>query len=334
MKTPSVRFLFRLAAGPRIGFGHLMRCHALARALNVRPVVSLRGGASARRTARAFGCDLREKAVRPLSAIDLLIVDDPSPRHAHAWLMRAKRAGARTATIHDLGIGSSAADLIVDGSLLAPPPRRVAPALRGPRFAILDPKIAAARARRSRHRRATPGRRVLIALGGGSHIFSVVQPLVDDIARRCPGATITVAAGFCRQARPSLGVAHWIDRPRGLARDLAEADVVVVSGGVTLCEACAVGVPAVALAVVPAQRAAVEAFAGRGAAIDAGALSEKGTAVSRAGAAVAGLLGDGSARRRRSSAGRRLIDGLGALRVGARFRSLAMTAASRRSGRA
>jgi spore coat polysaccharide biosynthesis predicted glycosyltransferase SpsG len=330
MKTTPARFLFRLAAGPRIGFGHLMRCRALARALHVRPLVSIRGGAGARRTARAIGCDLADGTA--LCRTDLLIVDDPSPRHARTWLLRATRAGRPAATIHDLRTGDQAADLVVDGRVTARPSRRGGTALRGPRFTVLDPGVAAARAARRPHR-ATRRPRVLIALGGGSHIFAVVQPLVADIARRCPGVTITVAAGFCRQSRPALRGARWIGRPDGLTWDLAESDVAVVGGGVTLYEACAIGAPAVALAVVPAQRAAIRAFAARGAAIDAGALADGVLAAGRAAAAVAGLLGDAPARRRCSAAARRLIDGRGALRVAARMRSLARTAAQGRGTR-
>ena len=328
MNATPARFLFRLAAGPRVGFGHLMRCRALARALRVRPLVSIRGGAGARRTARALGCDLAGRDA--LSHITLLIVDDPSPRHARAWLLRAKRAGRASATIHDLGIGSRAADLIVDGSITTRSPRGAAAGLCGPRFAVLDPRVVHARARR--RRRGAPRRpRVLIALGGGAHGFSVVQPLVGDIARRCPGVRIEVAAGFSRHRRPSIGSARWIERQDGLARDLAESDVAVVGGGVTLYEACAIGVPAVAISVVPTQRVAIEAVAARRAAIDAGALSDREAAVSRAGAAVAGLLRDGSARRHGSSAGRHLVDGRGAFRIAARFRVLARAAARRNS---
>jgi UDP-2,4-diacetamido-2,4,6-trideoxy-beta-L-altropyranose hydrolase len=324
--TKPVRFLFRLAAGPRIGFGHLMRCRALARALHVRPLVSIRGGADARSAARAAGCHL---AGRPaLSGIDVLVVDDPSPRHARAWLVRARRAGSSTATIHDLGIGSRAADLVIDGSVTARPRRGHATTLRGVPFAVLHPDVAAARAQR-RRLHVSARARVLIALGGGSHVFSVVRPLVAAIARHCPDATIAVAAGFSRQSRPALGGAVWIDRRNGLARDLARADVAVVAGGVTLYEACAVGVPVVAMAVVPAQRRAVAAFARKGAAIDVGALSDPGIAVNT-GAAVAGLLEDPSMRRRRSMAGLRLIDGRGAHRIAATCRALAASAASRK----
>jgi len=316
----SARFLFRAAAGPRIGFGHLMRCRAMARALAVRPCVSMRGGAGARHTAGALGFDLADRL--ELAGVDVAIVDDPSPRHAEAWLMRARRAGIATATIHDLGVGSPMADLVVDGHVSTQPPLGATVAgLYGPRFAILDPRVVVARARRRKRRRLAASR-VLIALGGGAHVVSLVRPLVREIARRCPGVRISIAAGFSGGARPSLAAARWIDRPDGLVWDLVRSDVAVVAGGVTLYEACAVGIPVVAVSVVPAQRTAIEAFAAQGAAIDAGALPSQ-LVVDRAGAAVDMLLDDRVARDRISAAGRRLIDGRGAVRFAARLRSLA-----------
>jgi UDP-2,4-diacetamido-2,4,6-trideoxy-beta-L-altropyranose hydrolase len=322
-KTPP-RFLFRVAAGPRIGFGHLMRCAALARALKIRPLVSVRGGEAMARTVRGLGFDLT--AGFDLSAIDVVIVDDPSPRHARTWLKRAKRAGATTATIHDLGVGCHDADLVVDGSVTARPLGRGAAGFRGPRFTVVDPRVLIARTAR-RPRRTLRRPRVLIALGGGSHVFTFVQPLVRDIARRCPRAEITVAAGVSRQPRPSLGSARWIERPHGLAPDLARSDVAVVAGGVTLYEACAIGVPIVALSVVPAQRAAIEAIAAHGAAVDCGpgACQDRTLVVDRAGEAVAMFLADWPARRHSTAAARRLIDGRGALRLASRLRALALT---------
>jgi spore coat polysaccharide biosynthesis predicted glycosyltransferase SpsG len=266
-----------------------------------------------------LGFDLADEF--DLTGIAAAIVDDPSARRAHAWLLKAKRAGLATVAICDLASGSAAADLVVDGHVAAGPIEGLAARLHGPRFVVLDPRLLAARAK-PRVRRASSRPRVLVALGGGAHVISFVEPLALDIARRCPNARISIAAGFSTGERPRVGAARWIARPDGLARDLAASDVAVVAGGMTLYEACAVGIPAVAVSVVPAQRPAIEAFAAQGAAIDAGMLPNGGD-VDRAGTAVALLLGDQSARRRLSAAGRHLIDGRGALRLATRLRALA-----------
>ena len=60
---------FHVAAGPRVGFGHLMRARALARCLDMDVTVSVRGGRAAARAARAIGARGRSArgAERPRS---------------------------------------------------------------------------------------------------------------------------------------------------------------------------------------------------------------------------------------------------------------------------
>jgi spore coat polysaccharide biosynthesis predicted glycosyltransferase SpsG len=225
-------------------------------------------------------------------------------------------------------VGSAEADLVVDGSITVCQTTGAAGRLLGPRFTLLDRRILHARAARARRIGARPRPQVLIALGGGAHVYTVVRSLVRAIASRRPDVVITVAAGFCRaRRRPLPAPARWIERPNGLAKDLAACDVAVVAGGITLYEACAIGVPAVALAVVPAQLEAIAAFAARGVVLDAGSLGD--------GERVLGNVADGVARSLReattlgrASAGRRLIDGRGALRVAARIRRLAVASRS------
>jgi spore coat polysaccharide biosynthesis predicted glycosyltransferase SpsG len=324
-----VRVVFRVAAGPRIGFGHLMRCRALGRTLGVRPLLSIRGTATTRKIARRLGCACAPIA-RTLADADVIVVDDPSPAHAQAWLRRGRRAGTPTVVIHDRGVGSAEADLVVDGSITVRPTSDTDTRIVGPRFALLDRRILRARAARARRIRARPRPRVLIALGGGAYVHTVVRSLVREIASRRPDALITVAAGFCpARRRPSLAPARWIERLNGLAKDLAACDVAVVAGGITLYEACAIGVPAVALAVVPAQRDAIAAFAARGVVLDAGSLGDGERALRNAAAGVARSLREATTGRR-ASAARRLIDGRGALRVAARIRRLVAGARSKK----
>lgn len=321
MARRSLRCLFRIAAGPRLGFGHLLRARSLARALRLRPVVSVRGGGAVWGTARRLGCRTEQRGLAEMSVrdYDVWVVDDPSPDEADRWLARARRLGVPSVAIQDVGRNRHGADLVVDGRIHPSPTLDRHAALAGPRFCILDPKLATLR-RQSTER---PRPSVLVALGGGSHVHRLAGALVGEISRRCPRAAITVAPGFCgRPDRVRLPAGRWMTNARRFATALAQCDVAVLAGGVTLYEACALGVPAVAMAVVPAQRPSVAAFSAHGATIDAGSADDR-AAARVAGEAVARLLVDRAARERASAAGRQLVDGFGAERVAAHIRAIA-----------
>jgi spore coat polysaccharide biosynthesis predicted glycosyltransferase SpsG len=305
--------VFRVAAGPRLGFGHLMRVRALARALGVEPTLSIRGGVSARRAAAAIGRVVRDAAA--LDGARLLVVDDPGERHGRAWVRRARQRNVPCISIHDEAWAHDA-DLVVAPGLDAPRPETAAAVLYGPDFYLLDPSIAGLR-----RTRATGARRVLVALGGGRHVHRLAQPLADAIGARCPDAMVEIAAGFSPR-RPELRGARWVTASSGLAPLLSSADVAVVAGGVTLYEACALGVPTVGLAVVPPQRRAIRAFARQRALIDAGLAGADGRAIRAAANGVARLLGDRRLRAATGTAARRLIDGRGAARIAARASEL------------
>ncbi|MGE0463961.1 MAG: hypothetical protein AB7Q16_21550 [Vicinamibacterales bacterium] len=324
MSGPQVagRVLFCAAAGPRLGFGHLVRCRSLARALGVEPLVVLRGSPSTRRRAEALGCALVSAAgVAGLRALgpSLVIIDDPSPAHAARWLSRARRARVPVASVHDLGLAYVASDLLIDGSVQAGRAPAGSTLLAGPACAILDPSVA--HARRSK-RRARAGR-ILIALGGGHHVLSAAARLSAALARRLPHAEVRVARGFAATAAlPVLSHATWIEAPDGLVRELAEARVAIVAGGVTLYEACALGVPVVAVAVTAAQHRTVRALARQGAAIDGGRAPLDAAGEAALTEAVVHLLASETAAAMLARAGRRIVDGRGAARVAARLRAL------------
>ena len=78
--SADLRVLFRAAAGPRRGFGHLVRCRSLARALGVAPVIAVRGGDRVRAAARSLGFDVvlgSASAAIKRVAPDVVVVDDP-----------------------------------------------------------------------------------------------------------------------------------------------------------------------------------------------------------------------------------------------------------------
>jgi len=325
--------VFCAAAGPRLGFGHLVRCRSLARALGVEPVVALRGSRSTRERAVALGCTLADitdaAGIRALGS-SLVVIDDPSPAHAARWLLRARRAGVPVASVHDLGLAYIASDLLIDGSVRAGRAPAGSSLLSGPTYAILDPSVA--RTRRTRPR-PIPGR-VLIALGGGHHVLTAAARLSAALAGRVPHAELRVARGFAaRHALPTLAFGTWFDAPRGLARELAEASVAIVAGGVTLYEACALGVPVIALAVTAAQRQTDRGLARQGAVVDGGGPPLSDACFAAVAETMVRLLASRAVCARQALTARRIVDGRGAHRVAARLRALARDARAGKEAR-
>jgi spore coat polysaccharide biosynthesis predicted glycosyltransferase SpsG len=311
--TPSSTFrvLFRVAAGPRLGFGHLVRSLSLARAMGVRPLLCLRGPQLVVDTALSLGADVVAggglgaiRALRP----DVVVIDDPVAKTARPWIAAARRFGAVVVTIHDLGIGCPDGDVVIDGSVtknVRPDNRRMT--LTGARYAILDPALPA-----SADRPAVNGdRRVLVALGGGRR-RGTAMAIAEAIAAADPGAEIRIAGGFAAPTVSSRSIT-WLPPTRGLGRELSQATVAVVGGGVSLYEACALGVPSVGVPVVRAQTPTVREFGRRGAAIAMPFRSSE----RRTAAAVVALLDDPRRRAVLRRRARQVVDGDGAQRAAA-----------------
>jgi spore coat polysaccharide biosynthesis predicted glycosyltransferase SpsG len=322
------RVIFAAAAGPSIGYGHLVRCRSLARALGIAPIVVVRGTVATRQVAAARGWRVatvhKDDDLRRLDP-HVLVVDDPSINAVRAWVRRARRVGVPVATLHDLGIAAIESDLLVDGSVQSS--RRVdgrCGSLRGSLYTILDPRV---RQVRERVHRPVPGR-ILVALGGGSRSETAAR-LVRAIAARAGNVEIRVAGGFTGgRHRPAMTRGSWIGARDGLAEELSSSSVAVLAGGVTLYEACALGVASVAVALSSAQHVTIRALARRGATVDGGAVADEKT-LARVAREVARLVSDAAARRRMAMAGQRLIDARGAARVAARLRQLAAEAAGK-----
>jgi hypothetical protein len=256
----------------------------------------------------------------------VLVIDDPSPVAAGRWVRRARRLGVAIATIHDGGIGAVDSDLVIDGSVA---PGRGANgkfgSLRGPAYAVLDPRLRAARARYPR----AAGRRVLIALGGGAHAHRLVPLIAEAISERVPNAEIEAAGGFTGpRARPAFDHGRWIDATDGLADELSSAALAIVGGGMTVYEACALGIPAIGIAVTAGQRRAIEAMARRGAIVNGGTAARLRHTAVRVGRESQRVLDDPAARRRLRLTGRRLVDARGAFRIAARLRQLRLAFAA------
>jgi spore coat polysaccharide biosynthesis predicted glycosyltransferase SpsG len=316
-----LRVLFRAPAGPRRGYGHLVRCRSLARALGVRPLVCLRGPAHAVDTALALGCDVVRGTPRTLIRalrLDLLVIDDPIASNAAAWTAAARAAGVAVVSVHDLGLGCHDADLRIDGSIVRRQPSGSPIAgrrLSGPAFAILDPRV------RDYRGRTTRAARVVISLGGGPRV-ELAGAIAKEIAKRFRGIEVRVVGGFAGAAARGARSRHpnvvWRGAVTNLAEELHHARVAVVGGGVSLYEACAVGTAAVGVPVVPAQAPTVRGFVRHGAALGPVTVPRNRVAPARIADAVARLLNHEPLRRHVAGNGRRLVDGRGAERA-ARF---------------
>ncbi len=321
-----IRVLFRAAAGPALGFGHLVRSRSIARALGVIPTISLRGSLETRAAAAARGFDVRHGGLallRGASAPDVLIVDDPSADHASRWASRARSLGIPVVSMHDAGLAYITSDLLIDGSITARADHS-AHALTGPSYAALDPSVAAARAAGTGERSG-----VLIALGGGEQVRRWGTALAGAVLERCPQTQVRIAAGFT----PALSADTdprivWVSAPYGLVEELRQAAVVVVGGGVTLYEAAALGAPSVAVAVVGAQRPAIDAFAALHAVRDGGQLHD-GASLAHVAGCVAALLERTTEARAIADAAAALVDGRGVFRVAEAVRALVREAGER-----
>ena len=322
MPAAPLTVVFRVAAGPEMGFGHLLRSRSIARALGVTPLVSLRGSLKTRMTAESLGWSVLDESNDEELAQRgpaLIVVDDPNQDEAGKWVRKARRLGVPVASIHDGGIAMVESDLVIDGGI-SPVSRPIdVPHLRGPQYAILDPSIARARAAAVR---PLPNR-VLIALGGGAHVYPIAGSLCRALAARIPEIDIRVAAGFAApRSLPLLTRGSWTVATDGLADELAAAQAAIVAGGITLYEACALRVPVVALAVTAAQHVTTRAFACRGAAVDSGWPADDRT-VERVADAVKALFEHPRLCHRLAREAGRLVDGDGVFRVAGELQQLA-----------
>jgi spore coat polysaccharide biosynthesis predicted glycosyltransferase SpsG len=306
-----LRVLFRCPAGPRRGFGHLIRCLSLAKALEVRPLVAVRGGRRVAETALVLGADVISDATPKVidsMHIDVVVIDDPIAAQGCEWVAAARRAGALVVTIHDLGIGCRDGDLVIDGSVArAARVPRGRQAATGTRYAVLNPLYQEAA-----RRREADGQNVLIALGGGPRA-RIAAAIARAVAEALPNASIRIAGGFTETAAPLMANVTWTGMQRSLSQELARADVAVVGGGVSLYEACAVGVPTIGVPVVREQLPTVRAFARHGAALAVGYPVSPSVTAAR----TIELLGNKPLRRAMSRRARRIVDGRGAHRAAA-----------------
>ncbi len=275
-------------AGPKLGYGHAVRCIRLARALaEDYEVVFYPLSEACKEFIESSGFPTSAgSAFPPLVITDL--------REAHGISASIHRNGSRHISIHDLGLAQCRSDVAIDGSVtrlfpFAPDSRRTLYA--GPQYMITRPTIA----------RGGITDTVLVTFGGGS-----TAAAANRIAEQLwsIGLTPLTTRGF-------IGSAPMSDSE--FAGAMATCRFAISGSGVTLYDLLASGVPAIAVAFDRIQLRTADAFHERGAVLSAGLL-EHLTDAALLGHCIE-MLENRTLVQRLSETGRMLVDGKGLSRV-------------------
>lgn len=253
---------------------------------------------------------------------DWLIVDHYAV--PAAWEERLRGHVGRLLAIDDLG-RPHAADVLLDQNYSADSEGRYRDAalagmrrLLGPRYALLQPAYAAARAAAVPRRDAV--RRIVLFFGGADpgNVTGLALAALD--APAFAGIAVDVVVGSSNPHRAAIAAqaaarpqtALHVDVP-SLAGLFAAADLALGAGGGTMWERCCLGLPALVVSIaenqVPASRdldrAGVVRYLG----------GHRDLSVTSLRTAVAELVADAPARRAMAERGWLLVDGLGTRRV-------------------
>lgn len=315
------RLLVRLDANNNVGYGHIVRTGGLLEQIKtpLSPVIVGAlddppiGIAETLPYSNSAGGSALEEAIAAVKP-DAILVDLP------AWVDRPwaafKRAGVPVIAIDDEG-GPVEADLIVNGTALdeyhrydepGPPARK----LIGPGYALLRASFGAISWRQP----ATP--RLLIVIGSGERAHNWAHRLVDSGLDGLPVAAVDIVVGAAFADLENLKcrdpvTIHQKLPAAALAELMANASVGLMTGGMVVYEALAVGLPVVAFPLIANMVPEIAWFAARGSISDLG--YDGGMDMSLVRERVAALLGDKVAAKAQSAAGRAIIDGQGSRRV-------------------
>ncbi len=330
--------LFRVDAGADIGLGHLQRCLSLAlafRHIGTECIFLTKTEPLAHDRIRRFGFE-----AYPLEALELwgnddftttvelaskrscntIIVDSYSVRPDYLGSLR--NAGILVCALDDLAPFAFPIQIVVNGDVHACHLHYESSSgdtiyILGPAYALLrrefwqtPPYIV-----------RSPVKKVLVTLGGAD-TYNLMPRILGELDVLCHDIVVTAIIGpffdnlldiecTALQAKDRIQLIHSPDSIRDL---ILEADLAISAGGQTLYELACVGCPAVVFTAAPNQEKQLQAFIDTGSVRYAGDI-DTDNLVAAIHNEVSTLLDDEGTRAVMSAAGRRLIDGQGALRV-------------------
>lgn len=345
--------LLRADGSRALGWGHLVRCFALALALEetgADPVFACArvpealarairarfdlvplpaSGSPAAHARRPFALDEEADSSAVVAAgegrggLDAVVADHYGI--GRVWETRVRRHTSRLMVLDDLADRRHAADLLLDPSIPEDVDRyeRLLPSeckrLLGPRFALLRPEFAAMHAAAGVRRQTTPGRVVLFA--GGTDPLNATGLVLDAWASLDAGERaldVVIGAdhgqrGDLERRCRSLPGVELHVQSDRMAELLARADLLIGAAGGVSWERCCMGVPALMFAAAENQERNMAQLAARRTGI---ALGRIGALDARDLAAlIARVLSRPRLLQRMGRRGFDLVDGLGATRA-------------------
>jgi len=339
------RILIRCDGGRRDGFGHLVRCSALADELKKRhglsSVFALRRddrgarflrekGYPVERPAPDDGFEYRKWMVdaidRSSAAVLVLDVRDEFPVSV---LDDFRRRGVRVVAIDDPSDRKWKADLVflppVPQALRLNPARAVGEILVGWEWIPLRSEFGW-RERIRRPCRVRDAPTVLVSMGG-SDPHGLTRFAVESLNRVTGGfeAVILAGPGFedrcvLRRVEESFGRMRLVSEVEDIVALMEDADLAVASFGMTAYELAALGVPSILISLTEDHLESASALEQLGAFESLGLAGDITPA--HLAATVDRLLHSPKQRKRMSESGRQAIDGRGAARIADRIAGL------------
>jgi len=337
--------LIRCDASARVGYGHLVRCLALAEAMRdsgrwevIFAITEDQGGVEVARS-RGFVVEhLRANMGQEVDStsegrwLSLL-----TERHSASLVVLDIRTGLSPKALLTLQLRGIKVALIDDGSerrlradiAFYPPVPQIAQLdwsmfegqmHVGWNWIVMQPAFAAERTRRPLRRSSIHTPKVLITMGGSdpAGVTLSVLRVIDSLTHTFE-ATIVLGKAFMHQpALDDLLAAarrqyRVLRDPASMAEVMAESDLAIASFGVTAYELAVMGVPAIHLCLTDDHAQSASAMADAGASVNLGVYTN--VAPARLRAALSEWLENSSARIQAGRAAQTLIDGVGTGRV-------------------
>jgi UDP-2,4-diacetamido-2,4,6-trideoxy-beta-L-altropyranose hydrolase len=300
-------------AGPRLGYGHVVRCVRLAKELSTSADVifyplSAESAEFVRNNAPEFTIGKLEPAEFPPVVITDL-------RELHSAARDITGSGSLHISIHDLGLGQCDSDIAIDGSIA-----RLFPFENSAKRAVyLGPKYMITRTPVTRRK---TDKFVFVTLGGGFSATFAAE-LAEHVARL--GLEVIATRGFGPEPVHRANLT-WISDERAIIAAMKQCKFAITAAGTSLYDLLASGIPTVTVGVDRIQLRTGEAFQNAGATLCAG-LMQNLTAANTA-EYCKELLSNRPLADRMIRAGHALVDGKGLSRVAQIVRSVGQPAES------